>query len=204
MPKSSKNGGSKVEKLNGKTIEECKNKYEDYSNKLDSGSDYDLGLGKGLHFGCVQDVMNRALDKRLLELKMSNDAQFKREMAIQGEFNKASRSFFEKFTAKCEGRECVLLCDPRIELFTVRTNHANMIAEHSLELKKSQVSKSIKKLVANTFISFAKAFCQMPEDVWKEKPKEKDCINWLIEDLASPLKTYSRSESPEGDICAVL
>lgn len=151
----------------------------------------------------LKDEMNASLDKRLLELKKSNQLIFKSEMKLQKEFNSSIAKYCGFYKSKCEGTVCSLCINNCYSSFyRYRKEQSDKINSSSLQLSQSSIlHTNVKKY----FTEFAKGICSMPEDIWKNTKKPKKCLEDILGDINKEvISSFYFNLETEGDVCAQL
>ncbi len=126
---------------------------------------------------CAQGAMERELDKRLLVLKTKDAAQFKKEMALQKDYNKGMKKFCEEWSGGTAGRYNEPGC--HTTYYTYRFALAEKINGSALEFSDKPAKKKPNPLLA----PFAKQLCELPKEVWKDKAPPKDCVTRVLADM---------------------
>jgi hypothetical protein len=147
---------------------------------------YELG-------GCLKFHMDKALDVRLLKIKVDQPALFKKEMKLQKDFNLATE-FNCQLLNDCEGSmHKRAQADCQNELYRWRDGVARKINEKRLEPGPNSDEKKINPRLK---LAFLKNLCEMPADVFKDGKIPSNCEKRFRTDY---LKALGGDCSQEGN-----
>jgi hypothetical protein len=108
---------------------------------------------------CKHKYMLAALDKRLLALKAKAPKQFKAEMKLQADFNKAVNQFCEETDCSATG-EGTYGCGKLLTQY--RALQADQVNSNTLAVD----GPTPKTKAVQRFAAFARGLCAMPKEVW--------------------------------------
>lgn len=148
--------------------------------KSDRGTQMDVNAAWYDNHQCWKRNMNKALNKRLLQLKKTDFVEFHQEMQLQMKFNQAT----EAMCSRGCGESGSLSGTPKyyceIEAYKFRTAQAIQINQHQLTVPMEQgflrgKSGREKEKFTHGYKDFISAFCKLPENVWKNKLSQSEC-----------------------------